>query len=354
MRKSNMIFFAFVAMLVGCSSATPKTTTTVSTASPTEKSVSLLKAVTPGYKENFAQGAKVKIGYKTDQQPDSVVVTVDGERLQAVDLTFAAPTDRVGRVSYSVKAFKGGQSQTMNGEFTVLAATKPKIQKIAIVRKYPHNKDSYTQGLLYHDSKLYESTGEYGRSALQIVDVESGKILKSKSLDKKYFGEGLELLNGKLYQLTWEQGVVFVYDVNDFEKVTQFPIVGEGWGITTDGKYLYVSNGSNVITKYDPEKFTKVSQFEVADNLQKLNYINEMEWIDGRIWANVYTTNVVAVINPQSGVVERYVDCSLLEQSIGNQSTADVLNGIAYHAKSGRIWMTGKNWDTLFEVKVVD
>lgn len=340
-------------MLLGCSSATPTATSSSANTTPQTKQLTLLKSVTPSYKESFAQGANVKIDYKSDGKIDSVVVTIDGKRLQD-DLSYKAPMDRVGRVSYSVKAFKGGESHTMNGEFTVLSATKPKIQRVSVVRKYPHSKNSYTQGLLYHDSKLYESTGEYGKSALQIVELESGEIIESKKLDKKYFGEGLALLNGKLYQLTWEQGVVFVYDFNDFDKVIQFPIAGEGWGITTDGKYLYVSNGSSVITKYDSENFTKVSQFEVADNVQKLMYINELEWIDGKIWANVYTTNVVAVINAQNGVVERYIDCSLLVESIGNQATADVLNGIAHDPKSGRLWLTGKNWDTLFEVKVVD
>lgn len=348
MRLKSVLLIPVILLSCGQTPSTV-TTTTPQTASLSKES-KLLQSVTPSYKETFAQGELVKFAYKTDGVVDSVRIVVDGNRVTGEQMQ--AQEDRVGRVAYRVTAFKGDENHSMDGEFLVVARNAPKVERIKIKKSYPHSTNAYTQGLLFHDGKLYESTGQYGASSLRMVDVSSGKVLKNKDLDEKYFGEGLALLNGKLYQLTWEEGVVFVYDLQTFELVKEYKIAGEGWGVTTDGTHLYVADGTHRISKYDPDGFRKMSQIEVVDNKQRVTYLNELEWINGKIWANIYTSNIIAVINPKSGVVERYIDCSELVNKIGNASSADVLNGIAHDPKTGRIWLTGKEWDKLFEVTV--
>lgn len=333
----------------GCGSSAPKNTPVATQAAVSQPE--LITALKPSYRETFRKGDRVKIEFTELQSLDSTIITING--VLAPDGVFTVTGDKVGRVAYSVKALKGEQEQTLGGEFWVVAAKPPLQESIAIVKRYPHDKKSYTQGLLFHNGLLYESVGQRGRSAIQAVEIESGKIVKKKELDKKYFGEGVALLGGKLYQLTWEEGVVFVYDVEDFDKVSQYPLAGEGWGITTDGTWLYLSDGSHKIYKYDPDGFKKISQIEVVTDSGKVDYINELEWIDGKIWANIYLSNNIVVIDPQSGMVERVIDCSILERNIGNRSRADVLNGIAYNPATKQLWLTGKDWDTLFEVKVV-
>lgn len=345
LRMRNRLLLFTSVILIACGSTPPKT----APAAKSEEAAKLIKSVKPSYKETFAQGSTIEIGYTPVSTVDSVQISVDGQRIKGTKYT--APTDHLGKINYTVTAFKAGESQTMNGQFTVLAAREPEVRKVNIKAQYPHDPTAYTQGLLYHDGKLYESTGERGRSSIRVSEVATGKVLRKRDLDKKYFGEGLALLGGKLYQLTWEEGVVFVYDIDNFENRTELPLAGEGWGITTDGTHLYVTDGSTRITKYDAA-FRKISSVEVADNRQTINFLNELEWINGKIWANVYTTDLIAVINPETGVVEQYIDCSVLNQKIGNKATADVLNGIAYDPTSKKIWLTGKDWDTLFEITI--
>lgn len=347
MRYNLIIFISTI--LIGCGSIEPKTSESSVVESPASRK--LLKTVTPSYRDTYALGSTVKIGYVPVTEIDSAHVVVNGKLIEGGE--FKLSQDRVGRMAYRVTVFKGDDKDSMDGEFLVTSAVAPQRRSIKVKNSYPHSPEAYTQGLLFHDGRLYESTGQRGSSSLRQTDIASGKVLKKIDLDKKYFGEGLALLGEKLYQLTWEEGVVLVYDLQSFEKTGQFPISGEGWGVTTDGTYLYVSDGSNRITKYDPDGFRKVSHIEVMDNRQRIMYLNELEWIGGKIWANVYTTNLIAVIDPESGVVESYIDCSELIGRIGNSTQEDeVLNGIACDPKTGRVWLTGKNWDKLFEVSV--
>lgn len=333
---------------IACGSAAPSATSTAQTSSAAE-APKLISSLTPTYKDHIAQGASVEIKYKPLRKLDSVIITFNGERLAPDQYTVTAPMT-VGKVAFRVEAWADGKSQALPGQFIVVAAKAPNQLRAKIVRTHPHQTDGYTQGLIFRDGMLYESTGEYGHSSLRKVEIATGRPTTNIPLDKRYFGEGIEELNGKIYQLTWREGVVLVYDATTFEPVEQLAISGEGWGVATDGKTLFVSDGTTRITEYDPQKMTKIRSFEVCDNQTEVNYINELEWIDGKIWANIYTTNLIAIINPVTGVVESYIDCSELERKIGNQASADVLNGIAYDPKSRRIWVTGKKWDTLFEI----
>ncbi len=253
------------------------------------------------------------------------------------------------------------------------------IVRPTVVRKYPHDPAAYTQGLLWYDGKLYESTGEYGNSSLRRVDLETGRIEKKTDLSADTFGEGLALCGGNLYQLTWLEQTCYVYDAATFAPANpaSFPYAGEGWGLTTgDGTglapakssatpsgqntgaahapvpagMLYMSDGSDLITIRDPETFALFGRIRVRDAQGAVRDLNELEWIDGRIWANIYTQPLIAVIDPATGTVGKYIDCSSLVATQGPQ--ADVLNGIAHDPATGRIWLTGKNWDAVFEVTV--
>ena len=230
-------------------------------------------------------------------------------------------------------------------------SAKVERYKIEVVKAYPHDTGSYTQGLFWHDGSLYESTGLNGKSTFRKVDLQSGQALTKLPFNKKYFVEGSVILGDKLYILTWTNKVVFIYDANTLEYRRTYSYPREGWGLTTDGKSLISSDGSSRIYFLTPElKFER--SINVTLNGRAVRYLNELEWIDGRIWANVYTTDTIVIINPDTGIVEATVDCEgLLPERLRTYDT-DVLNGIAVDSE-GRIFLTGKNWPELYEVKLV-
>lgn len=230
-------------------------------------------------------------------------------------------------------------------------SAKVERYKIEVVKAYPHDTGSYTQGLFWHDGSLYESTGLNGKSTFRKVDLQSGQALTKLPFNKKYFVEGSVILGDKLYILTWTNKVVFIYDANTLEYRSTYSYPREGWGLTTDGRSLISSDGSSRIYFLTPElKFER--SINVTLNGRAVRYLNELEWIDGRIWANVYTTDTIVIINPDTGIVEATVDCEgLLPERLRTYDT-DVLNGIAVDSE-GRIFLTGKNWPELYEVKLV-
>ena len=230
-------------------------------------------------------------------------------------------------------------------------SAKVERYKIEVVKAYPHDTGSYTQGLFWHDGSLYESTGLNGKSTFRKVDLQSGQALTKLPFNKKYFVEGSVILGDKLYILTWTNKVIFIYDANTLEYRSTYSYPREGWGLPTDGKSLISSDGSSRIYFLTPElKFER--SINVTLNGRAVRYLNELEWIDGRIWANVYTTDTIVIINPDTGIVEATVDCEgLLPERLRTYDT-DVLNGIAVDSE-GRIFLTGKNWPELYEVKLV-
>lgn len=230
-------------------------------------------------------------------------------------------------------------------------SAKVERYKIEVVKAYPHDTGSYTQGLFWHDGSLYESTGLNGKSTFRKVDLQSGKALTKLPFNRKYFVEGSVILGDKLYILTWTNKVIFIYDANTLEYLSTYSYPREGWGLTTDGKSLISSDGSSRIYFLTPElKFER--SINVTLNGRAVRYLNELEWIDGRIWANVYTTDTIVIINPDTGIVEATVDCDGLLPERLRTSDTDVLNGIAVDSE-GRIFLTGKNWPELYEVKLV-
>ena len=225
--------------------------------------------------------------------------------------------------------------------------------QVEVVKSLSHQTDAYTQGLQFVDGLMWEGTGEYGSSRLQYTDLTTGKSTVVARLPEDHFGEGITLLGDKIYQLTWLNGVMHIYDRATLSKVDQKSYKGEGWGLTTDGQWLYMSDGTSTIKVLDPATLEVKRRISVLCNGVSLNYLNELEWIDGKIWANVYTLNQIVIINPESGVVETIVDLEGLLPQSEITPTTDVLNGIAYDKATGRIFVTGKNWSKMFEIRLL-
>lgn len=226
-----------------------------------------------------------------------------------------------------------------------------KEYKLEVVAEYPHDTGSYTQGLFFHDGQMYESTGLHGKSTFRKVDVETGEALEKLNFDKKYFVEGSVIWNGNLYILTWESRVAFIYDAETLEYKSSWKYPREGWGITTDGKHLIASDGTANLYFMD-ENFAQKKKVLVTIEDRPVRFLNELEYIDGKIWANVYTADEIVIIDPKDGRVEGVIDCrGLLPKELRTPDT-DVLNGIAYDEKTGKIYLTGKNWPKIYEIKL--
>ena len=217
---------------------------------------------------------------------------------------------------------------------------------------YPHSTNSYTQGLQYVDGVMWEGTGEYGHSEINTYALGDEKPQTKLKLPRNEFGEGITLLGDKLYQLTWESNVCHVYDVATGKKLRDFRYAGEGWGLTSDGEKLYMSNGTANIYRLNPETFSREGTITVTLRGEPIRFINELEWIDGKIWANVYLTDSILIINPENGNVEGIVDMSGLQSAEDKTVRTDVLNGIAYDSATGRIFVTGKYWNKLYEIEI--
>ena len=229
--------------------------------------------------------------------------------------------------------------------------TALKEYKLEVVNTYPHDRDAYTQGLFFHDGRLYETTGQYGTSSIRIVDLESGAPVKKVDIGDQYFIEGSVIFDDKLYVLTWTNHVAFLYDKDALTYILTKGYSRQGWGLTTDGKSLIASDGTSSLFFMDKDMRVE-RRLKVTLNKRPVYYLNELEWIDGRIWANVYTSDYIMIVNPDSGVVEGRIDCTGLLPAEEYTNTTDVLNGIAVDA-DGRIFLTGKNWPHMYEIQLI-
>ena len=230
---------------------------------------------------------------------------------------------------------------------------KVRQYKAQVVAEYPHDRTSYTQGLFFYDGQMYESTGLNGKSTFRKVDIRTGKALYRLNFDRRYFLEGSVEKNGNIYMLTWQNNVAFVYDAKTLKYKKSYSYPREGWGLATDGKSLIASDGSANLYFLDDD-FRTARKMTVRLNGRPVNDLNELEYIDGKIWANVYLTDLIVIVNPADGNVEATVDCSGLLPSRLRYDDTDVLNGIAYNPQNGKIYLTGKNWCRLYEIKLAE
>jgi glutaminyl-peptide cyclotransferase len=249
-----------------------------------------------------------------------------------------------------VVVLAGVLAVVLNGHQTVSQSSDQAVNyTYSVVKSYPHDTSAFTEGLVYSNGSLYESTGEYGESSLRRVDLESGMVLQEYNLSSDDFGEGLTAVDGSLIQLTWANDVGFVYDKNTFAIQRNFTYSDQGWGLTYDGTSLIMSDGSPTLTYLNPQTFKATRQVTVKDGNQSIVNINELEYINGDVYANIWMTNKIAIINPQTGQIKGWINLTGIYQPTGYDS---VLNGIAYDQQNGRLFVTGKNWPNLYEITV--
>ncbi len=292
---------------------------------------------------------------------DSVKVFFDG---RFVTLLTTAPwecpvgssfTGLTGRRSVKAVAYTKEKSQSVTRFVIVYSDIVPKRYSYKVINSYPHDSEAFTQGLFYDNGMLYEGTGQETGSSLREVELETGKVLRQHNLDPSLFGEGITLFKDRIYQVTWRNKVGFVYNRSDFRVLNKIYFQTEGWGLTTMNDRIIMSDGSNVLYFHEPEMFNAASRIEVYDNEKKVDQLNELEYIDGEIWANIWQTDLIARIDPLSGKVNSYIDMSpLYPEAKRREVNADVLNGIAWDAQGLRIFVTGKRWPKLYEIKITE
>ncbi len=270
-------------------------------------------------------------------------------------LVFNLKDQKLGYQNLKAIVYFEGENSEATTRIELVSNVTPKLLKYTIVNTYPHDTASFTEGLEFYKDTLYESTGSGNncKSYLRKYDYKTGKIYNQTNLDSIYFGEGITFLNNKIFQLTWQNKTGFVYNATTWklEKTFTFDQDIEGWGMTNDGKYIYQSDGTEKIWKMNPENQKMIDYINVYSSSSKIPKINELEWINGKIYANIWTKDAIAVVNPTNGAVEGILDLSSLRKLI-KFPEAEVLNGIAYNPKTKTIFVTGKQWDKMFEITV--
>jgi len=247
----------------------------------------------------------------------------------------------------------GSRPQVLTHFINLYSDITPAISGYKVLNSYPHDKGAYTQGLVYHDGYFIESTGQEGRSSLRRVEIATGEVMLKHDLETKFFGEGIVLFKGRIFQLTWTTMVGFVYDAESFTLISRIHYDTQGWGITTDGERLIMSDGTNKLYFLEPDYFTVLSSLEVYDNREAVWQLNELEYINGEIWANIYMTDRIARIDPSSGKVQGYIDLrGLLSENEKPGNSDEVLNGIAWDEEGARLFVTGKHWPRVFQIEV--
>jgi glutamine cyclotransferase len=293
---------------------------------------------------------------KENKTIDSVVYYINEKRVGSVKgnekLPFALKNQKLGNQSIKALVYFESKNIDISTSFSIYASQEPKILNYSIVTTYPHDINAYTQGFEFYNGTLLEGTGQYKESTLRKTDYKTGKITEQIKLEDKYFGEGITVLKDKIYQLTWKEKTGFIYDAKTFKLEKTFSFETEGWGITNDGEKLYMSDGSEKIYTLDPVTLKVIDYISVYTAGSKIESINEMEWVNGKIWANVYQKDVIAVINPKTGAVENVINCADLKTKVTQHPEIDYFNGIAYNQSTKTYFVTGKNWDKTFEIKI--
>lgn len=311
------------------------------------------------YKDN--EQVLIKLALKDKISiPDSVQVLIDGKHIASiVNLKDSIPWElentKLGlRNIEAIGYYSAGQRDHAFIQISVQLQKTPQQYTYTLVNVFPHDKNAYTQGLVFDHGYFFESTGIYGQSSLRKVNVANGEPLKTFSLPNNIFGEGIAMFDDKIIQISWREQVAFLFDKESFQLLNKFYYpIKEGWGITYDGSNLIMSDGSPYLYFIDKEYFTELSRIEVFDENGPLKDLNELEFIDGEIWANIYNTDFIAKINPKTGAVTGKINLSGLLKQGDKAENTNVLNGIAYDTKNKRLFVTGKYWPKLFEIKLI-
>lgn len=327
------------------------------------KYVNSIKLTSPEKNKMYSFGEEMQIVFENkDRFPiDSSVIYIDGREIaklgkDTTHYTLQIPDHKVGNTTIKVMAWhpenkRGVASVTIR----VKPAEAPKPYSYDVVKVYPHDPKAYTQGLIYQNGYMYEGTGQYGESSIRKIDMKNGNILSVLSIDSQLFGEGITIYQDKIYQITWRSRKGFIYDLKTFTLESTFQYNSEGWGITTAGDHLIMSDGSNKLYHIAPSTFNIIKEVEVYDHNGEVTQLNELEYIDGLVWANVWLTDRIVVIDPETGVVKGELNMPNLLSVADKAQTDDkddVLNGIAWNPEKQTFYVTGKRWPKMFEIKV--
>jgi glutaminyl-peptide cyclotransferase len=329
-----------------------------------EVSAKLIKIVSPDENTGFKLKDPVKVVLApadNNKLPDSVLIYFDSKLVTSIksepwEYTIPSSyTSSTGRKSLKVSAYRGGKPHNTITRFMIVYSDMvPKRFGFKVLHTFPHDRDAFTQGLVYESGKLYEGTGQEAGSSLREVNLETGNVIRQHNLEGSLFGEGIAVYGDRIFQVTWENKVGFVYDKSTFKQKNKIYYSTQGWGLTTMNDKIVMSDGTNVLYFYDPESFTVVSRIEVYDNREKVDSLNELEYINGEIWANIWMSDLIARIDPSSGKVLSYINMKGILADSERTPETDVLNGIAFDKDSNRIFVTGKRWPKLFEIKVIE
>ena len=287
---------------------------------------------------------------------DSILYYLNKERMNISGDEISLSGHKLGQRTIHAKIYNDGKEYEASQNLTIVSPIKPKVYTYKVIETYPHDIHAYTQGLEFHNDTLYESTGQYKQSSLRKTNYKTGEVLQKVMLADGYFGEGLTILNDKIYQLTWRENTGFIYDLETMEQTGTF-VYGksrEGWGLCQDGKNIYKSDGTDRIWTLNPNTLAEKDYIEIFTNTSKINSVNELEWVEGKIYANVYQQGSIAIIDPKNGAVEGVIDLTDLKDKVTQHPELDVLNGIAYNGEPNILYITGKNWDKLFKIEIIE
>lgn len=312
----------------------------------------------PGTIVNKGHAVPVKLVFPNSEAIDSVVYSLDGEIIarKTDSSTVMLDTERValGSRSLSARLYHQGEEQTAHSNIVILP-TPPQRYGFEVINEFPHDSQGFTQGLEYENGIFYESTGQTGRSTLRRVNYQTGEILQRVDLANDQFGEGLTVVGDRLIQLTWRNGIGLVYNKNTFQKIGEFSYneSKEGWGLCYDGDRLIKSDGTNRLYFLNKDTYAEEGYVEVFNHRGPVDQLNELEYIDGKVYANVYQADIIVIIDPNTGVVEGEINLIGIYPEKEAITYDNELNGIAYDRGGDRLFVTGKNWSKLFEIKLV-
>jgi glutamine cyclotransferase len=287
----------------------------------------------------------ISLTNKKNIETDSIAYFLNNKKIKASGNSISLSNQKLGERTLLAKIYSDGDEYEASKKITILASEKPKLYTYKILETYPHDIKAYTQGLEFENDTLYESTGRYKHSSLRKTDYKTGKIFKKVPLENRYFGEGLTILNNKIYQLTWREKTGLIYDLKTMEQTGTF-VYGksrEGWGLCHDPENnIYKSDGTDRIWTLDSNTLAEQDYIEIFTNTSKINSVNELEWVEGKIYANVYQQGSIAIIDPTNGAVEGVIDLTDLKDKVTQHPDLDVLNGIAYNGEPNILYITGK------------
>lgn len=307
------------------------------------------------------QELTVSISEKGNKPIDSVQFSIGKTKIKSLNnsATLNIKDFKLGKHTVTAIVFYESKTKKVTKPVYIMADSAPEIYTYKVINTYPHDKGAYTQGLEFYNGFLYEGTGQRGESSIRKVELETGKVIQQKDLDEQYFGEGITIFNNKLYQLTWQGGIGFVYNLDSFEKEREFKYTKsrEGWGLTHNGEKLIKTDGTERIWFLNPDTLIEESYIEAYTNTQKVEKLNELEYINGKIYANRWQLNSILIINPANGKIEGVANLNSLKELIEKEqqldASDDVLNGIAFDTENNRLFVTGKHWSKLYEIELI-